>query len=325
MLNPIHLQTLLACVRTGSFAEAGRELGYTPSAVSQQMSLLERSIGANLFERSAQSVRISSLAIEVAERSRSVLKSIDALEHEIEALTSGTAGQLRIASTALAKTQIVPMVLDLILNHDKPDALIELGESTPDELLDDVQRGHVDVGLVFEYGDDPRVWPQDLTAEVLFTEPLHLITSRARVRAPANELLSYAEDHWICTRTGTAGSRVLDRFAASAGFTPRVMFRSNDYSIIQELVERDLGIALMPVLAFQDADVAHIPIAGVGAGRSLLALYRAQNANPLLPDVLCKLRTTSQQFIQAWQERAPTSEHPPERAVTGPGHADSQP
>ncbi|MER7083936.1 helix-turn-helix domain-containing protein, partial [Saccharopolyspora kobensis] len=55
MLNPIHLRTLQECVRTGSFAEAGRALGYTASAVSQQMVLLERAIGSALFERSARS------------------------------------------------------------------------------------------------------------------------------------------------------------------------------------------------------------------------------------------------------------------------------
>jgi len=66
MLNPVLLRTLTVVLRTSSFAEAARELGYTGSAVSQQIAALERSIRMQLFERSAHSIRPTPAAIMLA-------------------------------------------------------------------------------------------------------------------------------------------------------------------------------------------------------------------------------------------------------------------
>ncbi|HTF54577.1 MAG TPA: LysR substrate-binding domain-containing protein, partial [Pseudonocardia sp.] len=92
-----------------------------------------------------------------------------------------------------------------------------------------------------------------------------------------------AEETWICTRADTSGARSLVRLAAEAGFTPRIVFRSNDYGVVRELVSRNLGVAMLPALAWPDAGVSTPRLTGRQPYRRVLVLYRPLNTNPMLP------------------------------------------
>lgn len=301
MLNPIHLRTLRECVRTGSFAEAGRALGYTASAVSQQMVLLERAIGAALFERSARSTRSTALAIRLAERSTDALGSLDALEREVHSMVVGDEGSLRLASFATANAAILPDVLANIVAR-RPNAEVQLDEAEPDEVLGDLLGGVVDAAVVFEYDLDPRQWPLDLSAEELMSEPLRLALPAQHRLADATEvdLAELADDAWICTRQDTSGARSLVRLAAAAGFVPRIIFRSNDYSVIRALVSRGLGVAVLPGLAAGGDHMRIMRIAGWQPQRRVRTLYRKQNTNPLLPIALECLAASSAALVEGW-------------------------
>ncbi|RRO18955.1 LysR family transcriptional regulator [Saccharopolyspora rhizosphaerae] len=303
MLNPIHLRTLQECVRTGSFAEAGRALGYTASAVSQQMVLLERSIGAPLFERSARSARSTALALRLAHRSRDALGALDALEREVRAMVAGEEGSLRLASFATANSRVLPDVLAKVISQ-RPNAEVQLDEGEPDEVVDGVLDGSLDAAVVFEYDLDPRQWPLELCAEELLAEPLrvllpasHRLSGRARVELP-----ELASDNWICTREDTAGARSLVRLAAAAGFVPRITFRSNDYSVIRDLVRRDLGVAVLPALAVPQDQVGVARIAGFQPHRRVKVLYREQNTNPLLPMAREYLAASCTAVASEWEQ-----------------------
>lgn len=309
MLNPIHLRTLQECVRTGSFAEAGRVLGYTASAVSQQMVLLERAIGASLFERSARSARSTALAARLAERSRDALGALDALEREVRAMVAGEEGSLRLASFATANARVLPDVLAAVVAQ-RPSAEVQLDEGEPDEVLGGVLGGVVDAAIVFEYDLDPRQWPIDLCVDELMAEPLRLALPETHrlAGAPEVDLRELARDAWICTREETAGARSLVRLAAAAGFVPRITFRSNDYSVIRDLVARDLGVAVLPGLAIPDDHVRISRIAGWQPHRRVKALYRKQNTNPLLPIALECLAKSCALVANDWHAEHQASE-----------------
>lgn len=303
VLNPIHLRTLQECVRTGSFAEAGRDLGYTASAVSQQMVLLEKAIGAPLFERSARSARSTALAVQLAERSRDALGALEALEREVRAMVTGEEGKLRLASFATANSRVLPEVLAAVISQ-RPNAEVQLDEGEPDEVIDGVLDGVLDAAVVFEYDLDPRQWPVELCVDELLAEPLRLVLPQKHRLAdcPRVELHRLAEDNWICTRQDTAGARSLVRLAAAAGFVPRITFRSNDYSVIRDLVGRDLGVALLPGLAIPDDRVRVVRIAGWQPYRRVKVLYRKQNTNPLLPIALTHLARSCEAVAEDWED-----------------------
>jgi len=287
VLNPIHLRTLRECVRTGSFAEAARELGYTASAVSQQMILLERSVGAALFERSARSVRPTAVAAQLAERSGAALGALSTLEREVRAMVRGEAGSLRLASFATANARIVPTALAAVVAA-RPNAEVQLDEGEPDEVLDGVLDGALDAAVVFDYDRDPRDWPVELRRAQLLAEPFALAVAPEHRLAGSTgtsevDLDRAAEETWICTRSDTSGARSLIRLAAEAGFTPRIVFRSNDYGVVRELVARNLGVAMLPALAWPDAGVSTLRLTGRQPYRRVLVLYRPLNTNPMLP------------------------------------------
>jgi len=284
VLNPIHLRTLRECVRTGSFAEAARELGYTASAVSQQMILLERSVGAALFERSARSVRPTAVAAQLAERSGAALGALSTLEREVRAMVRGEAGSLRLASFATANARIVPTALAAVVAV-RPNAEVQLDEGEPDEVLGGVLDGALDAAVVFDYDRDPRDWPVELRRAQLLAEPFALaVAPEHRLAGSAEvDLAQAAEETWICTRADTSGARSLVRLAAEAGFTPRIVFRSNDYGVVRELVARNLGVAMLPALAWPDAGVSTPRLTGRQPYRRVLVLYRPLNTNPMLP------------------------------------------
>jgi DNA-binding transcriptional LysR family regulator len=318
VLNPIHLRTLRECVRTGSFAEAARELGYTASAVSQQMILLERSVGAALFERSARSVRPTAVAAQLAERSGAALGALSTLEREVRAMVRGEAGSLRLASFATANARIVPTALAAVVAA-RPNAEVQLDEGEPDEVLDGVLDGALDAAVVFDYDRDPRDWPVELRRAQLLAEPFALaVAPEHRLAGSAEstglagsagstgsagsagsaelDLAQAAEETWICTRADTSGARSLVRLAAEAGFAPRIVFRSNDYGVVRELVARNLGVAMLPALAWPDAGVNTLRLTGRQPYRRVLVLYRPNNTNPMLPLALDCLKHACAEF-----------------------------
>lgn len=299
MLNPIHLRTLRECVGTGSFAEAARNLGYTSSAVSQQMFLLERAIGAPLFERSARSVRATAVAALLAERSAAVLAALTTLEREARAMVDGEAGTLRLASFATANARVVPAALADVVSR-RPGAEVHLDEGEPDDVLGGVRSGALDAAVVFDYDLAPKDWPVELTRTELLAEPFllavpteHRLAGRAEV-----DLAECRAETWICTNPDTAGARSLARLAGEAGFQPRIIFRSNDYTVIRDLVSRGLGVAMLPGLAWPDGGVARVRLAGRAPHRFVLALHRPNNTNPLLPLALDCLARACAEYVE---------------------------
>jgi DNA-binding transcriptional LysR family regulator len=282
VLNPQHLRTLVEVVRTGSFAEAARRLGYTPSAVSQQIAGLERAIALPLFEREAHSVRATPAAEQLAERAQDVLASFGALDDEIETISAGRIGRLRLGSFPTASAKVLPRGLAAFV-AEFPAVEIRLDEGEPDELLPALQGGDLDLALVYRYDLVPRRWPERLVETELLHEDLLLLlpAGHALATRPRIGLADLADETWIASREGSAGSTCLVRACSAAGFTPRVAFRSNDYDVVAGLVVAGLGIALVPTLGHDEARPGVIArtLTSPRLKRHVSALHRAAGAS----------------------------------------------
>jgi DNA-binding transcriptional LysR family regulator len=111
VLNPIHLKTLLEVIRVGSFAAAALRLGYTASAVSQQMSALERATGTHLFERSARTAVPTEAAVVMARHAAKVLTDMDALMAATARVEAGTQHELRLGIFPSLATFALPLLV----------------------------------------------------------------------------------------------------------------------------------------------------------------------------------------------------------------------
>ena len=249
MLRPLHLRTLSAVLRTGSFAAAGRQLGYTGSAVSQQMSALETDSGLVLFERSAHGIRPTPAARLLAERAGETLGSLAALEEAVGEIARGVRGRLGLGSFPTASEVLVPPALARFARgFAHVDVRFDDGE--PDDLLPRLVEGDLDVIVVFRYDLVPRSWPAGCERTLLFSEDVRLLVpDHARLPEDPVELAAFADADWIATREGTAGAIALERACALAGFAPRIRYRTSDYDVVRSFVRAGLGVAAVPWLA----------------------------------------------------------------------------
>ncbi|MEP6853302.1 MAG: LysR family transcriptional regulator [bacterium] len=298
MLDPVHLRTLRRVVTTGSFALAAAALDYTPSAVSQQMSALERTAGVALFERLPRGITPTPAAHQLAARAADILAELDAAEAELATLARGRSGRLRLGAFPTAGAALVPAALAQL----EPAAAregVSLSEAEPDQLEAEVMTGDLDLALLYRYDLVPRPEDERLVVTRLRREAMLLLLPASRPAARSDRPIRLArlrDERWVAPLVGSAGAENLERLCAAAGFRPRVSFRSNDYAVVRGLVAAGLGVALVPELALDP--VALSSKTGVHAsavwghheGREVLAVHRRTDRNPLIPALLGALQ-----------------------------------
>ncbi|HEX2075069.1 MAG TPA: LysR family transcriptional regulator [Geodermatophilus sp.] len=295
MLNPLHLRTLDTVLQTGSFAVAARQLGYTPSAVSQQIAALERATRLPLFEREARRIRPTPAAAFLATRGQEVLAVLGALHDDLRGLAEGALGTVRLGSFPTASEQVLPAALaGLAVSHPSVEVLLDEGE--PVELIPRLQDGDLDVALVYLYTRVPARQPRALTVTPLLREDLVLMLPADHLLAAAEEvpLEQLADAVWVTTRQGTEGATCLQRMCADAGFEPRITYRSNDYDVIRGFVRSGLGTALVPALGHvPDPGVVTLRPAGVRGHRYVGVLTHEGIRNPAVDGVIAALTASA--------------------------------
>ncbi|MGW1835481.1 LysR family transcriptional regulator [Streptomyces sp. NPDC002067] len=295
MLTPTQLQAVRDVVATGSLRTAARLLGYTPSAVSQQISSVERALGVQLFERSPRSVRPTAAGVQLARRAARLLAELESAEDELRSFAAAERGRLHLGSFWSAGFRLVPDVLAEFL-RDRPQVDVRYEEGDPRTTVPAVSEGRLDLAVIFEYGMVPRNWPDDLETTLLLEEPLyvlvptgHRLSRRKRIRVG-----DLSGERWICYREDTDAARSLLHICAEGGFRPEVLFRTNDYNLPFELVRKGLGVAIVPELALLASDEVHlIRLAGPAHVRRVFAVRRAADPNPFLDGAIRTLRTAA--------------------------------
>lgn len=295
MLNPLHLRTLVVVLRTGSFAEAARQLGYTGSAVSQQMASLEQAVKMSLFERDAHGIRPTPTAGVLAEKAQDVLATFGAFEDEVRAMSEGSVGRVRLGSFPIASQKLLPRALaDFVASHE--NVTIELDEGEPDKLVPLLLDRDLDLALVYYYDLVPHAWPKGLRTTPLLSEELILLLPHGHPSEGTEiSLTDLATETWVSTGERTPGARSLRRACAAAGFEPDVKFRSDDYDVIRGFVRSGLGIALIPALGHVDSDdIGTAQIVDLRVRRHVLALYPPTTVNPAVGGAVTSLKAAAE-------------------------------
>jgi DNA-binding transcriptional LysR family regulator len=275
VLKPLHLQTLGVVVRLGSFSQAGRELGYTSSAVAQQISSLERELGLSLFVREPQRIRPTPAALVLAQRGRHALEMLEALESEAKAVASGRLGRIRIGTALDAGSGLVADTMSL-LKDAGPGLDIEINDGTGAEVLDRVQMGALDVGLLYDYVSAPREVSADVQVVSLEEAPLRLVTPSSWSETP--ELSELADRDWFVGLDAPNGERALRALCRSAGFHPKIQVASENRDLVFGLVAAGLGVGVVPTLAWREPGGVNLtPFADAEARRRTIAVYQRRH------------------------------------------------
>src|SRR5581483_2774720 len=248
-----HLVALKAIAEHGSFGRAAASLGYTQSAISQQIATLERIVGQKLIERPGgpRPVSLTEAGELLLRHAEAIAARLQAAQADLLALDAGDVGPLRIGTYQSVGARVLPALLREF-TEQWPKVEITLRESADDqELALLVERGELDLTfVVLPLGPGPYD-----TVE-LFRDPYVLVVPAGsplarRDRPPS--LRELVEHPLISYRTCRTTQRVEDRLRQS-GRDPHIVFRSDENGTVQGLVAAGVGIAIMPKLTVDAAD-----------------------------------------------------------------------
>ncbi len=248
-----HLRVLRAVAATGSFSAAGRELGCTQPAVSQQMKALESSVGTPLLVRTGREMRLTQAGEALVRHAAGILAGLTAAEEEVAAIAGLRAGRVRLVSFPSGSSTLVPTAL-AALRAAHPGTRVSLEEAEPPRSVEMLRVGDCDIALAFRYegaaGAEKGEW-DDLVVRPLLTDRLvGLVPQGHRLaRAGSIGIGELADESWIAGCPRCRGQLV--RVCESAGFTPRIDFATDDYPAVAGLVGAGLGVAVLPELAVE--------------------------------------------------------------------------
>ncbi|MCW2996465.1 MAG: LysR family transcriptional regulator, partial [Solirubrobacterales bacterium] len=288
MLDLHRLRLLRELDARGTVAAAAAALGYTPSAVSQQLAVLEREAGVKLLARAGRGVRLTDAGRVLAGHAGTLLAAAEEAEADLARAGDTVAGTIRIAAFQTAMLHVViPAVAALARQH--PQLRVDVIEAEVEEALPDLRHQRIDLLIVDEYDGLPRERHADLQRETLLREQVRLILpaahplARARRRPPLAQL---AQEVWSSAQVGSGHhAMVLNACRTLGGFEPDLRHSSNDLLILLELVRTAGAIALLPDLVRTTGDpsvVARTPAEGA-LHRDVHALTRRSGrARPAL-------------------------------------------
>lgn len=249
MMDLAALRSLEAVDQFGSVVAAAEVLGFTPSAISQQIKRLERQSGVELLERVGRGVILSGPGrILVAEGSR-IAADLERLETDLHSHAGGVVGELSVIGFSTAMRGLVgPVAATAMLEH--PGLRLRLAEVEPWEAIERVATGQADVAVVHRWGDVPIAIPDHVDRRTVHHDEAEVIIRDDHRLARRRNLTpkDLVDERWIATPEGTICRQWLSRMYAGTGRLPAIEHTSMEFASHLAMVSAGLGIALVPRL-----------------------------------------------------------------------------
>ena len=270
----------------GTIAAVADALQFTPSAVSQQLAMLERETGVALLERSGRGVRLTDPALVLVEHAEALLARAELAEADLAAASGDVTGRGRIAGFQSVSLRIASPAMQL-LARERGQGVLGLA------------RGDIDLALVDEWQHQPLRIPSGLERHELLLDPVHLVLPArhplARRHREAVPLAELADASWATAHPGMAWEEMTQRTCRQlGGFEPDIRHRTNDATVSLALVSHGLAVTLLPVLALPDrrTGVTLRRVADGPVERRIYAVIRAADrARPSAQALLRAVRT----------------------------------
>jgi DNA-binding transcriptional LysR family regulator len=265
-----HLVALETVIETGSFARAATELGYSQSAVSQQIAALEHAAGLRLLVRPGgrKPVTPTDAGARLLRHARRASAAMRAAEADLNALAIGDAGTVRVGTFQSVGVRLVPGAMRRYVDR-WPDVEVRLLEAGYDEdLLTLLERGEIDLAFVHENEDPTFEQITVLSDPYVLLAPAGSDLAREGGTVRPREI---ARLPLIGYRRSTEGA---EAFLRSRGLDPDVVFRSDEGGTVQGLVGAGIGYAVVPLLAVEPSpDVVVLNVAGMPPRRIAIAWH----------------------------------------------------
>ena len=270
MLDPRRLRLLIQLESLGTVRAVAVAASMSPSAVSQQLAVLERESGTALLERHGRAVALTDAGVVLAAHARAILERIGAAEEDLRALRDAPAGTVRIASFTSAMRAFV-ITAAATAGREFPGIAVHLSELEPDACVPALTRGEVDLAVVADFGDGTLPGAPHLRSAALAHDELKAVLPPGHAFA-SGHLEDLCDDPWLLD--GTELERHIVRRCRRAGFEPRVAGRLFSHEALLYAVRSGLGVTVLPTFALDRAEGVVVRSLTPVARRELVVLHR---------------------------------------------------
>ncbi|MEX0698944.1 MAG: LysR family transcriptional regulator [Acidimicrobiia bacterium] len=271
MIDLKRLRFLREVAERGTITAAAEALAYTPSAISQQLSILEEEIGTPLLERQGRNVALTPAGRVLVDHAPAVFDAVERATTAVSEATGEVAGKVMVGALASVMAALIPDTLQsLAVEH--PGVVLHLVELGHNDVARELRLGALDVAVDQRYTHVPHSRHQGLNKRKILDEPLYLaVPAKSTIRK-----LSDAGGHrWVAAPLETSEcGRAVRAICRSAGFEPRVQYEIDDFEVTLQLVASVNACAILPALALTrlPPEVRLLPLSG--PTRQVIAVTR---------------------------------------------------
>ncbi|ULN46240.1 LysR substrate-binding domain-containing protein [Mycolicibacterium goodii] len=262
----------------GSITAAADALGYTTSAVSQQIAKLEKEAGQPLVERHARGIVLTDAGRAVVRHAERILIELQAADAELAEIRGLRAGVLAIGTFPTAGSSLLPLVIkEFKTRHPGVELTVLSGRFA--RLVDALRRRETELSLLWDY-EWSRIDDPTLTYHHLMNDPTMLLVSEHHRLADRDSISinELRDEAWVVRADDHPVAQTLEKLCRQGGFTPRTSVFAHDYGEVQAMVAVELGVAIAPRLAVLNPrpDVRSIRLATRPPQRRILMAHLAE-------------------------------------------------
>lgn len=275
MLDLHRLATLREFAHRGTLAATAESLGYTASAVSQQLAALEREAGVPLTRRAGRVLRLTHAGERLVARAGEILAVVEVAEAELRSGSTPT-GTVRLAVFQSAALTLVPRAVAALSASD-PGIRVVVTESEPGAALAETWSRDYDLVVAEEYPHHSAPHYPGILRRPLAQDELRLAVGGPWVGA--SDVSDLSEAVWVMEPPGTGTRHFAEQTCRLAGFEPDVRYITPDLEAHVQLVRAGLAVAILPGLMASHAGMLEgtLPLAGAPL-RTIFTAMRATSA-----------------------------------------------
>lgn len=263
MLDLRRLRLLSELKLRGTLAGVAEALAYSPSAVSQQLALLEKEVGVELLQKVGRRVQLTPQAEILVQHTAHLLERLEIAEADMTASLTTVSGTVRVAVFQSAAHAVIPQALSQLAS-EYPDLRVEVTEREPEIGLFEVSARDFDLVIAEQYPGHTRAHWADLDRVNLAADALRLAVPPAlgeapfpraadRTSADVTSLADAASWPWVMEPAGTASRQWATQLCRSAGFEPDVRFETADLIAHIRLIQSGNAVGILPDLVWSGA------------------------------------------------------------------------
>lgn len=249
MLDVRRLRLLRELQIRGTLAEVAAALSYSPSSVSQQLSLLEKEVGVELLRKTGRRLRLTPQAEVLVEHTTAILNQLELAEADMAASLSLVSGTVRLAVFQSAVLALLPAAL-AIIGREHPELRVEVTQREPESALFETWTRDFDLVVAEQYPGHAAPRLPELDREALVSDALRLGVPPAHFGLGIRSIADAARMPWVMEPRGTASRHWSEQACRQAGFEPDVRFETPDLQTHIQLIESGNAVAILPDLVW---------------------------------------------------------------------------